>query len=318
MPDVSVIVPAHDAAATVGETLGALAAQEFDGSYEVIVVDDGSSDATAAIAEGAGARVVRHDVAAGPAAARNSGRRAARGKLLAFTDADCAPTPDWLSRGKQAARDADLVQGSVAPTPGVGVGPFDRTLWVFESSPRLYETANLFVTSELFDRVGGFRAFVAPGPGLRPAVETEHFGEDILFGYAARRLGARVRFHQPAAVHHAVFRRGPRAYIRERWRLRYMPAMVREVPELRRGFVAGLFLSPRSARFDLALVGVATAALTRRRAPLVAALPYAATLRRTQLWRRSAWRENLARVSADAVTLVALARGSIAARTPVL
>ena len=318
MPDVSVIVPAHDAAATVGATLDALAGQAFAGTYEVIVVDDGSRDATGAIAQRAGARVVRHDIAAGPAAARNSGRRAAGGRLLAFTDADCAPAPDWLARGADAARDADLVQGSVAPPPGVGVGPFDRTLWVFAESPRLYETANLFVTPELFDRVGGFRAFTAPGPGLRPAVGTEHFGEDILFGWAARRLGARVTFHAPAVVHHAVFRRGPRGYIRERWRLRYFPAIVREVPELRGGFVAGLFLSPRSAKFDLALAGVAAAAATRRPAPLAAVLPYAATLRRTQLWRRSAWRENLARVSADAVGAAALAAGSVAARTPVL
>src|SRR3954471_23237968 len=52
--DVTVIVPAHDAAATIGDTLSALAAQDFEGVYEVVVVDDGSSDETAAIAERAG------------------------------------------------------------------------------------------------------------------------------------------------------------------------------------------------------------------------------------------------------------------------
>src|SRR5437763_1641287 len=81
----------------------------------------------------------------------------------------------------------------------------------------------------------------------------------------------------------AVCRRGPRGYIRERRRLRYMPARVREVPELRGSFVAGLFLSQRSAKFDLALAGLATAALTRRAWPLAAAVPYARTLRRGQL-----------------------------------
>jgi glycosyltransferase involved in cell wall biosynthesis len=317
-PDVTVIVPAHDAAATIGDTLTALAAQEFDGAYEVVVVDDGSADETAAIAQRAGASVVRHAVARGPAAARNAGRAAARGRLLAYTDADCAPARDWLARGAEAARGADLVQGSVAPTPDAPVGPYDRTLWVSEASPRLYETANLFVTPEVFDRVGGFRAFTQPGPGLRPATGTEHFGEDIVFALEARRTGARFAFAQEAAVHHAVFRRGPRAYVRERRRLRYMPALVREVPELRGSFVAGLFLSPRSAKFDLALAAVAAAALTRRAWPLAAVVPYARTLRRTQLWRRSALRENAARIAADAVTCASLVEGSVAARTPVL
>lgn len=314
--DVSVIVPAHDAALTIGDTLASLARQDFDGEYEVVVVDDGSRDDTGAIAARAGASVVRHDVALGPAAARNAGRAAARGRALAYTDADCVPAPDWLARGTAALRSADLVQGSVAPVSEPG--PFDRTLWVSEASPRLYETANLFVTPEVFDRVGGFRAFTQPGPGLRPATGTEHFGEDIVFALEARRAGATFAFAQDAAVGHAVFRRGPRAFVAERRRLRYMPALVREVPELRGSFVAGLFLSPRTAKFDLALAGVLTAALTRRVWPLAAALPYAGTLRRTQLWRRSAWRENAARVAADAVGCASLVEGSIAARTPVL
>lgn len=315
--DVTVIVPAHNAAATIGATLDALAAQDFGGAYEVIVVDDGSSDDTGAIARRADVDVlVRHDVALGPAVARNAGRAAARGRLLAYTDADCVPAPDWLTRGTAALRGADLVQGSVAPAEDPG--PFDRTLWVSEASPRLYETANLFVTPEVFDRVGGFRAFTQPGPGLRPATGTEHFGEDIVFALEARRSGATFAFAPDAAVRHAVFRRGPRAFVAERRRLRYMPALVREVPELRGSFVAGLFLSQRTAKFDLAVAGVAAFAVSARRWPLLAVLPYARTLRRAQLWRRSAWRENAARVAADAVACASLVEGSVAARTPVL
>lgn len=321
--NVSVIVPAHNAQSTIGRTLAALARQEFGGRYEVIVVDDGSSDQTAQIARQAGARVISHPAPRGPAAARNAGRAAARGELLAFTDADCEPTPRWLAEGSSAARDADLVQGSIRPIPGVLVGPFDRTLRVEESSPRLFESANVFVRPELFDRIGGFKAFAQsdPGNGRLPGLRPERpiaFGEDIVFGWTARRQGARVRFHTPALVHHAVFPRGPRGYIRERWRLRWMPALVREAPEMRSNFVAGVFLSRRSARFDVALVALGVSACSQRRWPLLLVLPYLATLRRTQLWRRSAWRENLGLVCGDAMGCAALARGSAAARTIVL
>jgi glycosyltransferase involved in cell wall biosynthesis len=326
--DVSVIVPAHNAQATIARALAAVAGQKFSGRHELIVVDDGSTDATAQLAEHAGAQVIRHPEPRGPAAARNTGRAAAQGALLAYTDSDCEPTPEWLARGWAAAQDAELVQGSVRPAPRAKVGPFDRTLRVSESSPRLFESANLFVRPELFDRLGGFRAFAqrrgggpfapADPPGLRPSHPTEHFGEDILFGYAAARLGARVRFHPEAEVHHAVFSRGPRGYIRERWRLRWMPTLVREVPELRGNFVRGVFLSGRSARFDLAAAAVIGATASRRRWPLLCTVPYLATLPRRQLWRRSAWRENLARCSADAVTCAALLRGTAAARRIVL
>ena len=95
---ISVIIPAKDAAKTIGECLQALLHQEglqFDHDYEVIVVDDGSTDDTAEIAEQYAVRVIRQ-TNLGPAAARNAGARIARGTLLAFTDADCAPSPTWL------------------------------------------------------------------------------------------------------------------------------------------------------------------------------------------------------------------------------
>ncbi len=96
MPYVSVIVPAYNAAATLPLCLAALAAQDYPREeYEIIVVDDGSTDATAEKASAAGVRVISQPNA-GPAAARNRGAEAARGELLLFTDADCAPTPGWL------------------------------------------------------------------------------------------------------------------------------------------------------------------------------------------------------------------------------
>ncbi len=96
MPRYSVIVPAYQAAETLPACLSALAGQTispFD--YEVIVVDDGSTDNTAGVARAAGVTVITQSHA-GAATARNRGASAAGGELLLFTDADCAPLPGWI------------------------------------------------------------------------------------------------------------------------------------------------------------------------------------------------------------------------------
>jgi glycosyltransferase involved in cell wall biosynthesis len=91
---VSVVIAVHDGARFLAEALASVHAQEL-APDEVIVVDDGSRDDSAAIADRAGARVVaqRH---LGVAAARNRGVAAVRGELVAFLDADDAWTPDKL------------------------------------------------------------------------------------------------------------------------------------------------------------------------------------------------------------------------------
>jgi lipopolysaccharide/colanic/teichoic acid biosynthesis glycosyltransferase/GT2 family glycosyltransferase len=94
----SVVIPAYNAGSTLTGCLEALAAQELDPScYEVIVVDNGSSDQTAELARRGGAQVITQS-RRGAAAARNAGIKAARGAIVCFTDADCAPAPDWISR----------------------------------------------------------------------------------------------------------------------------------------------------------------------------------------------------------------------------
>jgi len=110
---ISVIVPAHNAARTLETCLQALNQQSLSRfEYEVIVVDDGSTDATALIAKAATARVAtsgRDGRPAGPAAARNAGVREAHGDVILFTDADCEPLPDWIERMAAPLIDPDVV-----------------------------------------------------------------------------------------------------------------------------------------------------------------------------------------------------------------
>jgi cellulose synthase/poly-beta-1,6-N-acetylglucosamine synthase-like glycosyltransferase len=98
----SVIIPAYQAAAVLPRCLQALQQQTAPRDhYEIIVVDDGSTDDTAAIADqllhDQPAQVIRAPHS-GAALARNLGAQAARGSVLIFTDADCEPAPNWLEQ----------------------------------------------------------------------------------------------------------------------------------------------------------------------------------------------------------------------------
>lgn len=106
----TVVVPARNAAVTIGECVRALQEQTMDrASYEIIVVDDASTDETTQVAAEAGACVIRQEERKGPAAARNAGIRAAQGELVCFTDADCAPTPQWLEQLQEALAEPEVV-----------------------------------------------------------------------------------------------------------------------------------------------------------------------------------------------------------------
>lgn len=310
---VSVVVPAREAAGTIGRTLAALSNQTVEEPYEVIVVDDGSTDATAQLAEQAGppVRIVRQP-AQGPARARDRGAASAAGDVLAFTDADCFPVSGWLAHGLKALRTADLIQGQVLPDPSVPLGPFDRTIWALEENG-LYETANLFVTREAFEAAGGFRESIEPARGKTLA-------EDIFFGWRVQRNGLRTAFCPEALVHHAVFRRGPWDYVAERARLVHFPEIARRVPELReRLFYRRLFLSRRTAAFDAALAGLAIALLARRAWPLAAGVPYARlSLHEARGLGGEPLATALVQGAADAVGLAALVCGSVRQRSAVL
>jgi glycosyltransferase involved in cell wall biosynthesis len=114
-PKLSVVVPALNAAATIGTQLDALAAQEWSEPWEVLVVDNGSTDGTAAAAEAyrdrlPGLRVV--EVAErGQAKALNRGVAEARAEAVAFCDADDQVAPGWVAAMGEALAEHEFVAG---------------------------------------------------------------------------------------------------------------------------------------------------------------------------------------------------------------
>jgi glycosyltransferase involved in cell wall biosynthesis len=117
-PRISVVVPVYNAEATIGAQLEGLAVQTFGEPWELIVVDNGSSDGTRAVAEGWLAHIDRMKIVdasgkQGPSFARNTGAAAATAGLLAFCDADDVVHPDWLGALAKALQSHDFVVGRI-------------------------------------------------------------------------------------------------------------------------------------------------------------------------------------------------------------
>ncbi len=100
----SVVIPAYNEAGFLGSCLDSLLAQDFEYPYEIIVVDNNSTDGTAEVARSRGVTVVR-EPSAGVCPARQCGTTAARGEIVVSTDADTVFSSDWLSRIDKAFRD---------------------------------------------------------------------------------------------------------------------------------------------------------------------------------------------------------------------
>jgi glycosyltransferase involved in cell wall biosynthesis len=319
---VSVIVPVRNRRALLRRLLDSLSAQTLS-QFEVVVVDNGSSDGSGDEAADAAAAGLAVKVVPGPGgssgAARDVGVQSARAAYLAFTDSDCVVAPDWLEKGVAALdAGADLVQGSTRPTRDVRL--LERSVWVTREDG-LYATCNIFVRREAFQRAGGFEA----GSGRLPFRAGSGgwslgFGTDSLFGWRVRR-GGRVLFLSEAVVEHHVFEPDLRDAFSRAWMARGFPALVRAAPELRATLLhRRLFLG--SARRLWLYAGVLSL-VGRRRAAAATLLTLWVTghLRRvaphTPGWRGRA-RVLPVEVALDAVTGSALLFGSAQAKTVVL
>lgn len=200
MPEVSVIVPVRNGANSIRALLDSLDAQTLDRDrFEVIVVDNGSSDGTAEVAAAHGARVVSEPVA-GRARARNLGAATARARLHACTDADCVAEPAWLEALLACSGAAPVVAGEVRTRVGSPPNSLERfeALWRFAQGEWVKQgwaaTANLLISREAFERIGGFDTAY------------RHYSEDADFCLRAGRAGLELGYCANAVVEHPAER----------------------------------------------------------------------------------------------------------------
>lgn len=190
--ELSVIIPCHNEAETLPFQLESLLAQEWTGRWDIIVVDNGSTDDTASIAQAyAGGeidlRVVNADQRSGVAYARNCGVHATTARLVAFCDGDDVVHPGWTEAIATALQDSSLVTGTLES--GSLNEPWLAGARSMKSSERLplfgavpfARGNNTGMHRELWERLGGYdENFVgledvefsirAAGDGVEPAL----------------------------------------------------------------------------------------------------------------------------------------------------
>ena len=164
-PYVSIIIPAYNEEKYINKCLYGIANQEFS-DYELILVDNGSEDNTIPIAS-AYTKNILQDKTSNIAGLRNLGASKARGRILAFLDADCVPEKDWISKGL-----ARIENNQVGVTGCNNFMPPNSTwlekVW-YESEPKgVFEvnhigSANFFVRIGVFNAVGGFNMKMTTG-----------------------------------------------------------------------------------------------------------------------------------------------------------
>lgn len=248
----SVIVPAYNAGKTIADCLRGLAGQSLDpAEYEVLVVDDGSTDDTAALARKFAVRYL-HQENNGPAAARNHGAREARGSIILFTDSDCVPATDWVARMVKPFDDPEVsaVKGAYRTnqrslTARFAQVEFEERFELLKRAPSIdmVDTYSAAYRREVFEQAGGFdESFPVAN------------NEDTELSYKLSRMGRKMVFNPDAVVCHMNHPDSLRRYARLKfwrgyWRMvvyrRYPDKMVKDsyTPQTLKLQILFLFLS---------------------------------------------------------------------------
>ena len=188
---ISVIVPAYNEEKLLGNLLTALGQQTHEPD-EIIIVDNNSTDHTAAIARSYGVSVVRC-VRAGVGSARQAGLEAATGDVVLTTDADCLPQSTWVKYMAEALQDAIAVYG---PLRFYGVPEADA--WFSEYGYKAFlQVSRMAGRPNLAGSNMGFHRTPALEVGGYPLSYTR---EDVILGYKLMRRGG-VRYVPEALMH---------------------------------------------------------------------------------------------------------------------
>jgi GT2 family glycosyltransferase len=206
-PFASVVVATRNRAAQLERCLASLVDDEAREPFEIVVVDNGSTDATSEVLGRARKRWRNVQSAfepkPGSARALQTGVASSRGRLLIFVDDDMVAVPRFVDHHLRAHNEqwGDCVLGDVRSAPGPH--PFDRMLaYVFDgpratladraAGPLDYWSGNASLSKELYLRLGGYRdEFGDLG-----------YGKDVDFGHRLMAAGVRLRFVKEALTHH--------------------------------------------------------------------------------------------------------------------
>ncbi|GAA5193585.1 glycosyltransferase [Ferrimonas gelatinilytica] len=199
MMKVSVIVPVYNDERRVKLCLQALLEQHFDGEYEILIIDNGSTPPLD-LGRISDSRVrLLREQKPGSYAARNCGLAHATGSYIAFTDSDCLPQPDWLNAlVKSLDRGIDMVAGEIRlfsanPEAPNAVECFDMLCGLDQREAVLRNhsafTANLACRREVCEALGGFDGRATSGG-------------DVAFTQAAVKSGFRLEYNASMLVMH--------------------------------------------------------------------------------------------------------------------
>jgi glycosyltransferase involved in cell wall biosynthesis len=203
-PFVSVIVPVYNDAGRLATCLEALEDQTYASQrYEVVVVDNASSQPIAPLLDAYAHAVPVYEAQAGSYAARDRGLAVAKGSIVAFTDADCIPAPVWLEEGVAALQRqrGGLIAGRVdvfaedsrRPNPIEAYEMLNAFRQERYIELGFAPTANLFTTREVLDAVGPFDA------ALKSGGDREWTSRAIAAGWP-------IAYHEAAVVKHPARR----------------------------------------------------------------------------------------------------------------
>ena len=286
-PDVSVVISVKNRAVMMGDCIAGLLAQTLPRErFELVLVDNCSSEDLRAVADaareaGLSVTYLRTERDGGPAPARNLGVGAARGRIIAFTDSDCRPSPGWLAAGIAPFDDPQLglVSGPVLPKPEQQIRPTTKVTFITREEHPTFPTANLFVRRYTFLALGGFDTSLSFQDPFDRATECA----DTDLAWRIIKTGATRRFLPDAVMLHELEEQGWLMWVLEPTRLFVLPALIRRHPELRKKLLRfGLVFEWRASILAPTLVFTALLALWW---PWLLAVPVVAALARA-IWRR--------------------------------
>ena len=196
-PKISVIIPAYNSESSIELCVSSIKSQNFSREkYEIIVVDDGSTDKTVMLAKDAGADYVIPAGHNSSGMARNIGVKHSRGKIVAFIDSDCIAKEGWLKTISKELESNDVIGGPVMNGRTDSAVAWAEYLMEFSefheykkrSIVNFVPACNLVCKKKVFDLVGGF--------------QEGRITEDVLFGHSLKKAGFKVVFVPELQIQH--------------------------------------------------------------------------------------------------------------------